>query len=187
MVNRLNLKLWLMMLVGLLLLGCGPAAAATPTETAGKTPEATQPALQPVTPAADAEAETPATGSLEETAGEPPAITFEQLGGLRGIGPGESVWEFYEDGRVVVSDGRSWDLPTADVDELVEEMLAADFMALDADYMPEDTCCDRITYVITLHAADETHTVTTLEDAEMPQNLADVLQMLNQKVAELAE
>lgn len=170
------------------LAACSPEADTSPASS-GDAPEPTaEEALQPVTPAVDGDAESGDDGSgLQETVAEKPVLTFEQRGGLMGIGPGERVWQFHADGYVEVSDGRSWEMESTQIESLIDQVLAADFLSLDEDYVPEDTCCDRMTYVITLHAGGETHTVTTLDGAEMPQNLVDVLDALNGTVSDLAE
>ena len=54
-------------------------------------------------------------------------------------------------------------------------MEAADFFNLDSEYLPEDQCCDRFVYVITITQGADTHTVTTIDAAEAPEGLFDVI------------
>lgn len=119
--------------------------------------------------------------------GEMPLLRYRRAGGLKGFGPSEFVWEFYADGRVVSSDGRSWQLSPAQAATFVGGLADAGFFDLNADYVPEDTCCDRATHTITLNIGGQEKTVTTLDGADMPPSLATVMDEINVMLADLAE
>lgn len=173
----------LICLLGLLaiLAACGGAtntaepAAAIPTPTTG-------PALRPITPRPDADtADSPAAGRDPEKAPEldGAVLMYERYGGLAGIRPQEYVWRLYADGRITSSDGRSWDVPPAEIADLVDAILALGFADLDASYVPENTCCDRVTHVITLQVGDDVRQVTTLDAATAPAAVDASVQLVN--------
>lgn len=117
-----------------------------------------------------------------------PFLTYTVTGGLMGIGNPETVWTFYEDGRVEASDGRSWQLSDSEVKALRNIIEPDAFAMLEPSYIPENTCCDRMQYTIGVVGNDgEIVDVTTLDGADMPPLLSQSLQSIQQLVAALAE
>ncbi|MCA9922642.1 MAG: hypothetical protein KC419_14910 [Anaerolineales bacterium] len=171
---------------------------------------AAESALQPVTPAADesgtasgtkevnvaSDGQDAVAGAKEENAtssqaaqleGDNAVLIYQRQGGLKGIGPSSQEWRFYEDGRIVGSDGASWQVDPEAVADLVAEITASGFQNLEKSYIPEDTCCDRATHIITMQTADKMFTVETLDAADMPQALEDDLQKINNFLMALYE
>lgn len=54
-------------------------------------------------------------------------------------------------------------------------------------WTPEDTCCDRFTYVLTLTEGDRTNTVTTIDAAEAPESLFTLIDVFRSAVTEGAQ
>lgn len=186
----------------LLLVACTPTTV-SPTVT---TPDATDaPALKPVTPnptqervftndtedstitkdlATGSEAENDerqdnASSHADVDMGEAVFI-YERAGGLKGIGPSIITWTMYSDGRVISSDGRSWQLPPNDITALVDSIMALGFAGFETSYIPEDTCCDRATHTITIRQGDGIYKVSILDDAAAPADLYEVLNIIGE-------
>jgi hypothetical protein len=73
---------------------------------------------------------------------------------------------------------RRWTLAQSDYDAIAALLESAAFRGLDAEYLPENTCCDRITYTIRVPTADGERTVRTMDAAQQPAVLADLLERL---------
>ena len=50
------------------------------------------------------------------------------------------------------------------------------FFDLDEEYLPDDLCCDRFLYEVTITRAGVTHTVTTIDAAAAPEALFTLIQ-----------
>jgi hypothetical protein len=204
MMKKLSVIWWAA--VFLIFTACRPTALSG-EETGGDTGLAVGPALAQVTavpetagdaaaakPAANQEAaaesaETEKLLSLSQAAGlaDGAVIVFERSGGLKGIGPAETEWRFYADGRIQASDGRSWQKSPAEIQRLLSDLEANGFFDLAQKYMPADSCCDRTTYVITAGNGRQVQRVVTMDGADMPDDLARILQLFDELLAGLAE
>lgn len=126
--------------------------------------------------------------SAAESADAAPVLSYTVTGGLMGIGNPETVWTFYDDGRVEASDGRSWQLTAEEQAALLTVVESNNLDQLKATYMPEDTCCDRFRYTIGVYMENgKQQEVTALDGAEMPPALAQSLDAIQQLVSKLAE
>jgi hypothetical protein len=87
------------------------------------------------------------------------------------------------DGRVTYNGrgaGEARQLSSEQTDALLTAVRAADFMSLDESYVPEDTCCDRFLYEITVTFAGQTKTVRTIDAApDQPEGLTQLIDALN--------
>ena len=157
------------------LAACTPPAAPAGDEPVYQTAE-------PTDATAKEDAATTAAPAVEgkaETALEGAVMLYERAGGLKSIGPTEWSWRFYADGRIVGSDGREWQAPPEEIEKLVDDVLALGFTEFEASYIPEDTCCDRVTHTLTVHDGDQVYTVTVLDDADAPPELFQAAEMVN--------
>jgi len=114
-------------------------------------------------------------------------LIYKRTSGKMGIGPTFFEWRFYADGRVEVSDGRVYQITPEEVKTLVDSMTAQGFFALEADYTPEDTCCDRAVYEISVQQDGRVYQVTTLDGANNPPELDTALQSIHNILSALAE
>lgn len=112
-------------------------------------------------------------------------LIYQRAGGLKGIGPSQYVWTFYADGRITSSDGRSWEVAPEAISNLTGDMKSLGFLELDKNYVPEDTCCDRAFHTISFNDGDQVYTVATLDGADMPESLLNILDDINEYLMSL--
>ncbi|MCB8966636.1 MAG: hypothetical protein H6660_07040 [Ardenticatenaceae bacterium] len=115
------------------------------------------------------------------------ALVYQRAGGLAGISANEYMWTFYTDGRVISSDGRSWEIAPEVISNLVGDMKNLGFFGLDENYIPEDTCCDRVFYAITLNTDEQAYTVFTLDGVDMPSALSNSIDEINELLVDISE
>ena len=163
-------------------LASGTAVPETPGDTAAPKPAAGQAAAANPA-AAERLLSQPQAADLADGA----VIVYERSGGLKGIGPPETEWRFYADGRILTSDGRTWQKSPAEIQRLLADLEANGFFDLGQKYMPADACCDRFTYTITAGNGRQVQQVITMDGTDMPDNLARVLQLFDDWLAGLAE
>jgi len=152
------------------LAGCAtlPAEAPAPTETPA--PSATP----------GATATTPPKSELPGEA----VIVYKRSGGIAGL---DEMWTIYPDGNVAFAahaqgEGpeRLYQVEAAEVAALVDTLDTLGFFALTGNYMPLDTCCDRITYDIEARSGDLVNHVVTLDAApNTPPELWQAIDALN--------
>ncbi len=115
----------------------------------------------------DAGGAAPTTTDLRE-------LAFERSGGIAGI---TEQWILVEDGTLI--------LPPTDVVEvldragtaaLFDRIDEAGFFDFEREYLPDDPCCDRFAYKLTVVADGRRHTVQTMDGTEgAPRELEDLL------------
>jgi len=88
----------------------------------------------------------------------------------------DETWVLESDGTVLGPDGYVGAIDADEWADLEAAVDAADFFDLDDEYLPDDLCCDRFLYEVTLTRGGVTHTVTTLDAADAPQALFDLIQ-----------
>ena len=94
-------------------------------------------------------------------------------GGLEGR---DETWVLESDGTVLGPEGYTGAVSAADRARLGAAVDAAGFFDLDAEYLPNDLCCDRFMYEVTLTRGASTHTVTTIDAADAPEALFALIQ-----------
>lgn len=116
-----------------------------------------------------------------------PVIVYERSGGMMGA---LQAFEVYADGTLYAAHSDTeWegdsDSDSAEVDDLISLIDEADFADMDESYLPDDTCCDRFTYTITVTNEDgDSHTVTTIDDSDAPDALWEIIDALEQFIRE---
>lgn len=148
-----------------MLSGCAPAGAD---------------AISTATPEATRTFPTPDAQSTDVPSSDTPFIVYHRSGGFDG---GDDTWVIALDGQVTYT-GRgtkeSRQLSSAQTDSLLAAVRAADFMSLDESYVPDNTCCDRFLYEITITLDGQTKTVSTLDAApDQPERLTQLIDALN--------
>lgn len=114
------------------------------------------------------------------------AIEYHRSGGFEGR---DETWLIYGDGRVVYRDNyaeteEEIQVSADAVADLVALMQAEGFFSFQDSYLPENTCCDRFIYEITLHYQGRSKTVVTIDSAEgEPEGLGRILVELNRLLA----
>jgi len=94
-------------------------------------------------------------------------------GGLEGL---DQTWIIEADGTVLGPDGYLGQLDADARARLEAAITGADFFELDDEYLPDDICCDRFLYEVTITRGGQTHTVTTLDAADAPESLFVLIQ-----------
>ncbi len=158
------------------LVACTPATTPPGDEPIYQTAEPTEAATKEAPAATSA----PAAESKPETMSEGAVMIYQRAGGLKGIGASEFSWTFYADGRIVGNDGREWQVSPEEVQKLVDDVMALGFAEFEVSYIPEDTCCDRVTHTLTVKDDDgQVYTVSVLDGADAPPELFTAVDMVN--------
>ena len=164
--------LWLSVVLGLALAACAPAALPTPLTT---------PASSPLASSLATPGSSPLTSPLEpQPVPQEISIIYHRSGGLAGT---DDTWKITLDGTVThqgQTAGTPEQLTTAQMAELTAAIRAANFMSLEDSCVPQNTCCDRYTYEITVTVGGESKTVTTIDASPTaPAELTQLIDTLN--------
>ncbi len=101
------------------------------------------------------------SGAPATTTADPRELALERSGGIAGV---TEQWILTEDGTLI--------LPPTDVVEgldraataaLFDRIDEAGFFDFDPAYVPDDPCCDRFSYKLTVVANGRRHTVQTMD------------------------
>ena len=96
----------------------------------------------------------------------------------------------YADGRVIALGSSRGAAPVSErinttaLENWLAETEAVGFFEMKDSYLSGDTCCDRITYRLTVHYKSQSKTVTTIDAAPgQPPQLPELLDHLNRLLA----
>ncbi|MCP4418744.1 MAG: hypothetical protein GY805_19170 [Chloroflexi bacterium] len=104
------------------------------------------------------------------------AVIYKRSGGIAGL---NEEWIIFTDGRIQTNTATKPQLSTEQVSQLLNSLETAGFFALDAAYLPEDSCCDRFLYEITAVNNTAYHSVTTIDfTPDMPEALQQSLHLI---------
>lgn len=111
-------------------------------------------------------------------------IIYQREGGFGGL---TDQWTIHPDGSIVAP--REQELKgdeegTAAVFSLAS---SAETEKLAASYVPDDNCCDKFIYTITIQTGDQEQTIETSDDVQQPQHLTDLLTAIDGLIADAAE
>lgn len=153
---------------------CTPASTPLPTGTAPPaSPSSTPPPEVTSTP-----------DDRPSTTG--PVLVYQRVGGFAGL---TQTWDVYADGRVVLDDGESRKtvgIDPAQVDELLRTVETLGFFELQDDFMPENTCCDRFFYTLTVQTGGMSNTIETVDDAPgVPEAVWEILSVVDETLPEI--
>ncbi|RMH01239.1 MAG: hypothetical protein D6706_02185 [Chloroflexi bacterium] len=87
-------------------------------------------------------------------------IVFHRTGGFAGL---DETWRIFADGRISTPAGQEKEVSPEQVAQLVTHLEQAGFFELAPAYLPDDPCCDRFFYEITLITPEQQHTVRTVD------------------------
>ena len=143
--------------LGLILAACAPVTLPSPIVTSSPTPLASPPAPQGI------------------------SIVYHRSGGIAGA---DDTWKISVDGTVTHQGqmpGTPEQLSPAQMAELTAAIRAANFMSLEDSYVPQNTCCDRYMYEITVTLGGQSKTVSTIDASPTaPAELNQLIDTLNQ-------
>lgn len=161
----------IILLLGLLLffVGCAPALSEVPPQ-GSPTPVGTKSSPLP--------AKTPLSEGN-------PLIVFRRSGGFTGV---SESWVIYEDGRVAYQEEIKGERTTGEIEAqelarllgLIEE---TGFFSFGDSYTPQNICCDRFSYEITVYKDGQIKRVATIDGAEAPEGLWTIIGELNRLLA----
>jgi hypothetical protein len=142
-------------------------------------------ACAPATAPSATRSPSPLASPLEEQAASPEiSISYHRSGGFSGA---DDTWTIATDGAVSHQGqmpGTPEQLTAAQMAELAAAVRAADFMSLEDSYVPQDTCCDRYLYEITVTIGGHSKTVRTSDASPTaPAGLTSLVDTLNRSVA----
>lgn len=143
---------------------CAPTTMPAPATTRGPSPSASPLASQ--------------------AASQEISVTYHRSGGFAGT---DDTWIISADGTVShqgQTPGTPEQLTAAQMAELTAAIRAANFMSLEDSYVPQDSCCDRYLYDITLTIDGHAKTVHTIDASPTaPAELTSLVDTLNRLVA----
>jgi len=167
------------LIIGLLLVGCatenvGESLASTPitlpvdaADVVVEPPAIFAPESQRIITLPSTEEEMEPIDLTETVDNDDPVIIYSQSGGFAGL---ERVWNIYADGRIENSAGEL--VGMAEPEEITAVLLLADevgFYELDDAYLDKNaTCCDLITYTLTVTDGEQSKTVVTRDMSPRP-------------------
>ncbi len=121
---------------------------------------------------------------LGQGAAQEITVRYHRSGGFAGA---DDTWTIAADGTVShqgPASGTPQQLTTAQLAELTAAIYAANFLSLEDSYVPQDTCCDRYVYEITVTAGGHSKTVRTIDASPTaPAALTHLVDTLNRLVA----
>jgi hypothetical protein len=103
--------------------------------------------------------------------------TLETTGGIAGVMQRFVVWS---DGKLELASDRGTaplrlgQASPAQIQALIAAVSRPEFKALNASYLPKDTCCDFFTYVL----STDDLTVTTMDGVDWPEPLRTALSLV---------
>jgi len=102
-------------------------------------------------------------------------ITYRRSGGIAGVNDELVIYSNHQAILVRRTGRAEFTLDADQVARLVQQFEEANFVSLDREYLPQNTCCDLYEYVVTY----EGHTVRTMDTA-IPEPLEPLLRTLNE-------
>ncbi|HSD84307.1 MAG TPA: hypothetical protein VLG46_10625 [Anaerolineae bacterium] len=107
-------------------------------------------------------------------------IVYQREGGFAGK---TGQWTFYFTGRIVAGDGTEWQVPADQAKPLFDLAEAPDYWKLNERYPAKGTCNDCYTHTLTVYQKGETKTVIFVEGTDLPTNLQQMLDEINQLIS----
>lgn len=102
-------------------------------------------------------------------------IVYEREGGFTGI---SQEWVIHLDGTIDGPGDQQLAVPADDVRELVEKGVASDFTALAAETANTETCCDQMTYTLTVVSGDNEWRLITTDTAKQHKEVTELFIMV---------
>jgi hypothetical protein len=107
-------------------------------------------------------------------------ILLTRSGGFSGK---TEQWIIYADGRITHNSGEVANVTPAQIAALLQTIDQLGFYSLQGSYMPQNTCCDRFTYELTVTNDGKTNKVTFLEGTpDLPTGLWQATDAVNQLI-----
>ena len=125
---------------------------------------------------------TPQNGPAQEMSVDvDTVIVYEREGGFTGI---SQEWVIHLDGTIDAPGDQQLAVPAEDVLEVVEKGAASDFTALAAETADTETCCDQMTYTLTVVSGDDEWRLITTDTADQSKEVTELFIMVQALIAE---
>jgi len=116
-------------------------------------------------------------------------IVFRRSGGLMGV---SESWVIYEDGQVAYQEEIKRESATGEIEAqelagLLALIQERGFFSFKDSYMPQNICCDRFSYEITVFQDGQRKRVTTMDGAEAPEGIWTIIGELNRLLAGMSD
>jgi hypothetical protein len=120
-------------------------------------------------------------GSTRETSLDVDTIlVYGREGGFTGI---SQEWVIHLDGTIDAPGDQQLSVPAGDVRELVEKGVASDLPALAAETAITETCCDQMTYTLTVVSGEDEWRLITTDTADQPKEVTELFIMVQAIIA----
>jgi hypothetical protein len=138
------------------------------------------PRMQTVEPASQVETKQP--GEASPAPAEDPAVVYEKSGGFAGI---SEKWTIFTSGKIVGQQGEAYQVDAERVTQLVDEIQAAGFFELEANYGKFTKCRDCFNYQVQVVRQGQRMTVVSTGTAEeMPKAFTAAVEKIEALLAE---
>jgi hypothetical protein len=108
-------------------------------------------------------------------------IIYEREGGFTGI---SQEWVIHLDGSIEGPGDQQLMVPAEDVQELVGKGMESNFESMVAETANTETCCDQLTYTLTLVSGDNEWQLITTDTANQPKEVTELFIMVQALVDE---
>jgi hypothetical protein len=102
-------------------------------------------------------------------------IIYEREGGFTGI---SQEWVIHLDGSIEGPGDQQLMVPAEDVQELVGKGMESNFESMVAETANTETCCDQLTYTLTLVSGDNEWQLITTDTANQPKEVTELFIMV---------
>ncbi len=122
----------------------------------------------------------PKTTRTQSQATADMVIIYQREGGFAGLA---EQWTIHPGGSI--SAPREQELEGDEDETTTVFTLAAseETEKLEASYVPDDNCCDKFIYTITIQTGDEEQIIETSDDVQQPQHLTDLMTAIDNLIA----
>jgi hypothetical protein len=108
-------------------------------------------------------------------------IIYKREGGIAGI---SQEWIIHLDGTIDGPGDQELVVPAEDVQDLAEKGMESDIESLAAETAHTETCCDQMTYILTITSGDQEWRLITTDTADQPKEVSELFIMVQALIAE---
>ena len=110
-------------------------------------------------------------------------IIYQREGGFAGT---SQEWVIYPDGSIEAPGEQELTADRDDTSALLALTADDEISDLDDSYVPQDDCCDKYIYTITIKVGDQEKTIRSSDGADQPEELTDLLAAIEELIAKAA-
>ena len=110
-------------------------------------------------------------------------IIYQREGGFAGT---SQEWVIHPDGSIEAPGERELAADPDDTSALLALTTDDEISDLGDSYVPQDDCCDKYFYTITIKVGDQEKTIRSSDGADQPEELTDLLAAIEELIAKAA-